>query len=189
MKIDLSFPHHWTAEVLQRRPLILPPRQFTYPAQVDEVERGALEILVTPLEGGQFLATCALGFADPAATTGVWSCPDPRWLCAVSGGYAYLVDTTDPRRWSQIEYRPVLEVRPLVDQRLLLFAGHHSLTAWGPNGQAWQTGRLSWEGVRIDAVGGDILTGMGWDLMADKDVPFCLDLRTGLPAIGSGSSQ
>jgi hypothetical protein len=189
MKINLSSPHTWNAEVLERRPLVLPARQFTYPAQVDEVERGALEILIQPSAGEKFLATFALGFADPAAATGLWSCPHRDWLCAVSGGYAYLLDTTDPRRWSQIEYRPVLEVRTLVAQELLLFAGHHSLLAWGRDGQAWQTRRLSWEGVRIDDVDGDILTGSGWDLMTDSDVPFRVDLRTGLPVTGIGSGE
>ena len=83
--IDLTFHHTWSVEVLKKRPLIAPSRQFVYPQQVEEVERGALELLVKPASGDTFLATCALGFADPTAPTGVWSCPDPEWLCAVSG--------------------------------------------------------------------------------------------------------
>ena len=43
-----------------------------------------------------FLATCALGFNDPAVPTGLWSAPNPGELCSVSGGYAYLIDTTAP---------------------------------------------------------------------------------------------
>ena len=84
--IDLSFPHNWEAEVLSARPLILPPRHFVYPLQAEEVERGALEVLVRPgapdelrqkhpLYAQQFLATFALGFRDPAVPTGLWSCP------------------------------------------------------------------------------------------------------------------
>ena len=46
--IDFSFAHTWQAEVLASRPLILPGRQFVYPAQVEEVERGALEVLIRP---------------------------------------------------------------------------------------------------------------------------------------------
>src|SRR5208337_1156716 len=44
----LSFPHRWQAEVLQARPLILPARHFVYPHEAEEVERGALEVLVRP---------------------------------------------------------------------------------------------------------------------------------------------
>ena len=134
--VDLTFPHAWTAEILPQRPLILPKRQFVYPRKAEEVERGALEVMVHPADAEPFLATCALGFADPAAPSGVWSCPDPAWLCAVAGGYAYLLNTTEPQQFEQVEYRPVLDVRPLPEQRLLLFTGHHSLLAWGAQGKA-----------------------------------------------------
>lgn len=177
--LDLSFPHSWRAEVLGKRPLIAPARQFVYPGQAEEVERGALELLVKPADADAFLATCALGFADPSAPTGIWSCPHPDWLCAVSGGYAYLIDTTNPARWSHVAYRPVLAVRTLPAQQLLLFTGHHSLLAWGREGQAWQTTRLSWEGIEITDIVGDTLCGLGWDLATDKDVPFAIDLKTG----------
>ena len=100
--LDLSFPHAWAAEILASRPPILPSRNFAYPAQVEEVERGALEVLVRPAEGSAFLATCALGFRDPIVPTGVWSTPDPLSLCAVSGGYAYVIDTTAPEQFMMI---------------------------------------------------------------------------------------
>lgn len=175
----LAFPHAWTVEILPVRPLILPRKQYVYPRDAEEIERGALEIMVKPEQAEPFLATCALGFADPAAPSGVWSCPDPKQLCAVSGGYAYLIDTTDPVHFEQIEYRPVLEVRALPEQGLLLFAGHYSLLAWGASGKAWQTARLSWEGVTITRIDGDSLYGTGWDLRTDSDLPFVVDLRTG----------
>jgi hypothetical protein len=187
--MDLSFPHDWTAQVLDQRPLIAPRRQFVYPQQVEEVERGALEVLVRTADGAEFLATCALGFADPVVPTGVWSCPDPTWLCAVAGGYAYLIDTAQPERWQQIEYRPVLEVRALGEQGLLLFVGHHSILAWGVAGKAWQSPRLSSEGVTIHAADGWTLRGTGWDLMSDQEFDFSLDLRTGERTDGAGKKN
>jgi hypothetical protein len=120
--IDSTFAHTWQAEVLASRPLILPGRQFVYPAQVEEVERGALEVMIRPpSRSGQFLATCALGFAGAGVPTGVWACPDPAWICIAAGGYAYLIDTRNPARWEQVEYRPVTEIRALAEQDLLLF--------------------------------------------------------------------
>ena len=71
LTIDQSFAASWTAEVLVARPVILPRRHFVYPAAVEEVERGALELMVRPAGGEAFLATCALGFASPAVPTGV----------------------------------------------------------------------------------------------------------------------
>src|ERR1700689_2547704 len=90
--VEFSFPHQWQAEILPARPLILPPRHFVYPREAEEVERGALEVLVRSREGEQpFLATCALGFRDAAAPTGIWACPAAEEVCAVSGGYAYIL--------------------------------------------------------------------------------------------------
>jgi hypothetical protein len=151
------------------------------------VERGALEVLVRPAEfarpAGQntqpFLATCALGFNDPAVPTGLWSAPNPDQLCAVSGGYAYLIDTTAPENFTMIAYRPVLEVHAATADNLLLFIGHHSILAWGKSGQAWESRKLSDEGITIVSIEPGKLQGRGWDLLTDKETPFTLDLSTG----------
>jgi hypothetical protein len=190
---DGSFPHHWQAEILLAHPLILPERHYVYPRDAEEVERGALEVLIRPSEESieesiptlppstqEFLATCALGFRDPAVPTGLWSTPNPHEICAVAGGYAYLIDTADPQRFTMIEYRPVLEVVPVPDQNLLLFLGHHSILAWGARGQAWQSEKLSSEGLTLEDIDGSILHGLGWDLLTDKETPFALDLTSGL---------
>jgi hypothetical protein len=211
-----AFPHRWTAEILPQRPMILPSRHYVYPGAVEEVEKGALEVLIQPgrAEAGAqpFLATCALGFRDPAAPTGIWSMPDPEWLCAVSGGYAYLIDTASPERFTMLRYRPVLDIycysgdllredslngsaenlytggpdlcrvslkESSASDGLLLFAGHHSILAWGREGEAWESERLSWEGITVTGVEGSTLRGHGWDLRTDRDVPFALDLKTG----------
>jgi len=177
--IDCTFPHEWEAEVLASRPLILPSRQFVYPVQVEEVEHGALEIMIRPARSAPFLATCALGFAGAAVPSGVWACPDAAWICAVAGGYAYLIDTRDPARWEQVVYRPVTAVTTAAEQHLLIFASFHSLLAWGPEGKAWQTGRLSWDGIRITSIQRETLLGLGWEMKTDQELPFEVDLKTG----------
>ncbi len=180
--VNLSFPHRWQAEALAARPLILPQRHFVYPRAAEEVERGALEVLIRPdaTDAPPFLATCALGFRDPSVPTGLWSAPKPEQICAVAGGYAYLIDTTEPERFTMIPYRPVLEIRPLVAEGLLLFVGHHSILAWGCDDQAWESEKLSDEGVTIIAVHGGALRGTGWEMKTDREKPFMLYLRTGL---------
>lgn len=178
--VDLTFPHRWKAEILPSRPLILPQQHFVYPLYAEEVERGALEVLIRPSEDVQpFLATCALGFRDPAVPTGLWSAPDPDEICAVAGGYAYLIDTAHPTRFTMIVFRPVLEVRPLLEQGLILFVGHYALLAWGASGRAWQTEKLSDEGLTITGIRDGKLHGQGWSMLTDKETPFVLDLRTG----------
>ncbi|MGD0914742.1 MAG: hypothetical protein ABR928_22835, partial [Terracidiphilus sp.] len=128
----------------------------------------------------QFLATCALGFRDPAVPTGLWSTPNPENICAVAGGYAYIIDTTTPEHFTMIPYRPVLRVMPAVDARLLLFVGHRSILAWGRNGQAWESAKLSDEGVTITAIENGVLHGKGWHILTDKETAFALDVRSGV---------
>jgi hypothetical protein len=202
-QIDLSFSHRWRAEILPVRPAILPARHFTYPTNAEEVERGALEVLVHPEPKAQgapgpgsetwkctsvhwtsrqplpFLATCALGFRDSIVQNGIWSTPRPEEICAVSGGYAYVIDTTEPERFTMLTYRPVLHVRPLFEHNLLIFVGHRSILAWGVNGEAWQSPKLSDEGVTITSIESGVLHGLGWNLITDKETPFALDSRTG----------
>lgn len=183
--VDLRFLHRWQAEVLATRPLILPARHYVYPREAEEVERGALEVLVRP-EGPSsgeiaqpFLATCALGFRDPAAPTGLWSCPKAEEICAVSGGYAYVIDTAAPERFTMIPYRPVLQVRAVPDAQLLLFVSNRSILAWGRDGQAWESEKLSDEGVTITAIENGVLHGTGWEMRTDKEMEFAADLASG----------
>lgn len=141
--------------------------------------RGALELMVRPAAGGAFLATCALGFTSESVPTGVWGCPRAEEMCAVAGGYGYVIDTGRPEVSAMVAMRPVVEVRPVVEAGLLLFAGFHTVLAWGEAGLAWETGRLSWEGIRLGEVAAGRLHGWGWEMMSDREVEFTVDLRTG----------
>lgn len=78
-----------------------------------------------------------------------------------------------------IPYRPVLRVIPVPEENLLLFIGHLAILAWGPHGKAWQSGKLSDEGVTITLIKDAQLHGLGWNMITDKETPFVIDLHTG----------
>jgi hypothetical protein len=178
-----KFASNWSVEILKTPPLIAPARQFIYPQQIageeDALARGALQLMVHPTSGSTFLATCALGFTDLTMPTGVFACPNPQEMCAVAGGYAYVIDAAQPEHCTHLSLKPVVEVRTLVPQELLLFVGFHSIVAWGPSGEAWETARLSWEGLRITRIDENTLYGTGWNLLTDREVAFEVDLLTG----------
>jgi hypothetical protein len=121
----------------------------------------------------------ALGFDSDQVVNQVCSTHDPERFCVVVGGYAYVVNSSDPADWLRIEQRPVVDLRVLSHQGLLLFAGFTSITALGNSGIAWTTDRLTWEGLTITAIDRGKLHGHGWDALADKEVPFTVDLKTG----------
>ena len=180
---EQEFARSWSAEVLKGPPLIAPARQYVWPLRIegeeDALGRGALRLMVRAGTGGSYLVTCALGFVSEKLPTGVWGCPDPDEMCAVAGGYAYLAKAAEPERCVLLEMKPVVEVIAARGAGLLLFVGFDRVMAWGREGKAWVTGRLSWEGVRIAGVDDDELCGYGWDLMADCEVEFRVELRTG----------
>ena len=181
--VHAFFPHSWSAKVFDVAPLIAPARQFVYPLFVpgeeDAMGRGAMLVEVKPATGGVFLATCALGFREASLPSGVFACPRKGDLLAVAGGYAYLVDTLAPAGCLHLPQRPVTAILAAPEDGLLLLAGFHSLLAVGENGVAWESERLSWEGVAMTEVVGGALHGTGWNMQSDKDVPFVLNLRTG----------
>jgi len=178
-----TFAQSWTAEVLTAPPLIAPVRQFVYPQRIageeDAMERGALQLLVRPRSGGSFLATCALGFREKSLPTGVFGCPAPDDMLAVAGGYAYLVNTTTPEHCVHLPLRPVTQIVSAVEEGLILLAGFHTVAAVGAAGLLWETGKLSWEGVKLGEVRDGKLHGEGWDMRSDRELPFAIDLRTG----------
>ena len=159
--------------------MIAPARSFVLPQAVpgeeDALARGALWIEVTPHNGGTFLLQCALGFAGAGVVTGVWSTPEPDVLLAVAGGYAYRVDTAEPGRSSLLPLRPVVAVH--AEAGSLVLAGFHALYVLQA-GDAWQSPRISWEGITIHRIADEQVSGTGWHLPSDRELPFTLNLRT-----------
>ena len=181
--LNEEFRHSWSAEVLRQPPLIAPAQQFVYPQNVpgeeDALARGALYVQVKSAFRGSFLATCALGFSDPSLPSGVWSCPEPDSLLAIAGGYGYLIDTTRPQGCLFLSLRPIAAVLPVPAHDVLVLAGFHHVLAVDANGLRWETTRLSWEGVTLGDVQDGALHGTGWDMFADREVPFTVDIVTG----------
>jgi hypothetical protein len=180
LKFDFAFPRNYEVKLLQSVPPIHPlEKLYHFPVELEEGDRTGAYLRVVSAQGAAWSGFFALGFESDQVVSAVCSCPDPDSLCVVAGGYAYVVEATDPTRWFRIEQQPVMELRALPDQRLLLFAGFTSISALGRQGLRWTTGRLSWEGVTITEITADKLRGLGWDAMADKELPFEVDLLTG----------
>jgi hypothetical protein len=179
-RFDFTFPHNYEVRMLEAAPPVHPiEKLYHYPAELEEGDRSGAYLRVTPQIGPAWVGFFALGFDSDQVVSSICSTPDPGRFCMVVGGYAYLVKAADPADWLRVEQRPVVDLRVLPQQSLLLFVGFTSITAVGSSGVAWTTERLSWEGLTITEIDGDMLLGHGWDALADKEVPFEVDLKTG----------
>lgn len=186
MRFDFTFQREYEVKVLEAPPPVHPlEKLYHYPLELEEGDRSGVYVRVAPKQGPAWFGFFASGFDSPHVMNAVCSCPDPASVCVIAGGYAYVVKATNPMQWFRVEQTPVVELRTNTEQQLILFQGFTSITAIGPNGIAWNTERLSWEGLRITEVRGHLLHGFGWDASSNKEVAFELDLRTGRHAGGA----
>jgi hypothetical protein len=178
--IHYVFPHNYEVKVLESYSLLNPAEKlYQFPAQLEAQDRTGTYLRVTPQTEPAWIGFFSMGFDSAEVANGIYSCPDPGALCAVVGGYAYIVAAFNQQNWMQIEQRPVVNVLPVSYLKLLLFVGFTSVTALGEASRIWTTERLSWEGLSITGIEGATLHGLGWDMIADKEVPFEVDLLTG----------
>jgi hypothetical protein len=179
-RFDFTFPRSYEVRVLEAAPPVHPVEKlYHYPVEMEEGDRSGAYVRVVPQRGPAWVGFFALGFDSDQVVSEVCSSPDPNSFCTVVGGYAYVVKADDPAQWFRVEQRPVVDLRVVSQQGLLLLAGFTTITAVGNAGIAWITERLSWEGLTITDIKGDKLLGRGWDALGDKEVPFEVDLKTG----------
>jgi hypothetical protein len=182
LKLAFIFPRNYEVVILEAAPPVHPVEKLHhYPVEMEEGDRAGAYLRVVPRQekAKAWYGFFALGFDSDQVVSTVCSCPDPDSVCAVVGGYAYVVAVTDPARWFRIEQRPVVDLRADPQSGLLLFAGFTTISALGGEGLRWTTGRLSWEGITLTGIGGGKIQGRGWDAMSDKEVDFEVDLLTG----------
>jgi hypothetical protein len=179
-RFDFTFPRNYEVRILEAAPPVHPVEKLHhFPVELEEGDRSGAYLRVTPQSGPAWAGFFVQGFDSDQVVSQVCSAPDPDSFCAVVGGYAYVVKAGDPAKWFRVEQSPVVDLRVLSQHGLLLFAGFTSITAVDRSGIAWTTERLSWEGLTITEIKGDILFGHGWDAHTDKEVPFEVDLKTG----------
>ncbi len=179
-RFDFTFPRNYEVRILEAAPPVHPVEKlYHYPVELEEGDRSGAYVRVAPQNGPAWVGFFALGFDSDQVVSAICSTPDPDSFCVVVGGYAYVVKAAHTAEWLRVEQRPVVDMRVLSQQGLILFVGFTSITAVGSSGIAWITERLSWEGLTITEVSGDKLRGHGWDALADKEVPFEVDLKTG----------
>jgi hypothetical protein len=179
-RFDFTFPRNYEIRMLEAAPPVHPiEKLYHYPVELEEGDRNGVYLRVTPQARPAWVGFFALGFDSDQVVSEVCSTPDPESFCTVVGGYPYIVKAGNPAQWLRVEQRPVVDLRVLTQQALLLFAGFTSITAVGKSGIAWTTERLTWEGLTITEISGETLRGRGWDALSDKEAPFEVDLKTG----------
>lgn len=176
----------YAAELLEELPGGIAPRIY-YPGGIEGAGADGLIVRIHPTKGMEWIGIFAFGLLSRHGVSGLYACPRTSWLCVVSRGAGYLVNTSDPREAEQVGLEPILGVLPVPSQNRLVFHDFTRLAALGETGLAWETPSLSWDGLKEVRVQGKQISGVGWDAGRGQWVPFEVALDTGNFEGGSSS--
>ena len=154
---------------------------YYYPQPGSHPGEESLKFLVTPRYAKPWIGVVANGpYVSCHDSTGFHACPNPRLLCIVAGGQAFVIDSEIPANWSVVPATPVIDVKPLLEHKLLVFCDFSRITALGPEGIAWTTRPLAFKGLRVTHADQYTIYGTTLDLNGPVPlVPFEIDFRTG----------
>ena len=125
----------------------------------------------------------------PSRVDSVLSFENGSSLLVVAGGAVYQVD---PERSGPVSEAAccVTDIVEVPARGCFVFGWNHvALSCWGPDGLAWQTRRVSWDGLRKLRVDGDFVRGEGWSAPDNSWVRFEAELLTGNVSGGASVSQ
>jgi hypothetical protein len=110
--------------------------------------------------------------------------PDGRSVVVISGGQAYQIDPESQSIISQFG-GGIAGCMVIPTRSMLVMSDDIRLWALQPAGIAWQTERISWDGIRSLTVSGSDIAGEAYDPMTDSWTPFSVSLDSGRVTGGS----
>lgn len=176
--IDTTFAHSYECQRLTETPRTAPVHYY-YPGASIQGGRDGILVEVRSERGESWLGTFAFGRLTPNGVSGLFTTPDPQRLCVVARGEGYLVSANTPTVWQPILATPIIDVRPIRAQEIIVFADFTELVAYGQSGIKWRTKRLTFDGLKITEVTDTSITGEFWDIRSEAMASFVVDLATG----------
>jgi hypothetical protein len=114
---------------------------------------------------------------------GVFATPDPKRVCCVVAGLAYVVNVKDPGAGVELAHWQTTSVTTVPGRNTLLLVGFVDITALGQGGIEWQSQRLVLDDLTVLHASGDEIVCTG--TIPGHDAPrIKLDPSTGLVIAG-----
>lgn len=177
--LDLKLPHTYEVQVTaEAPPRADDERYFYFPSAAGAPGPGSIFLEVWPSAGPRWFGTFADG-AGPSSFSAVFSAPHEDHLCVVSKGSGIIVDSRQPASFVPIDLFPIVEVRVVLDPKLLVFVSLTRIAAYDRDGKRWKTPDLSWDGLRVTSQSSRTIEALAWDVVTDRHVNVFVDLETG----------
>jgi hypothetical protein len=157
---------------------------FDYvPADTQVSARSRIVLRIEPHASEPWLGVFAPGLygVPPAATDRIITMPGGERFCVVTEGSGYIVSATDANDWQEVATYPITDVRVVASHDLVVFADFTNLCAYGASGEAWNSGQLVWDDLKIVRIEPEHIVARGWNAPDDSFDEFTVDLTTGEP--------
>jgi len=175
--IGLRFAHHYDVAPAPLGHEDSPVIHFSGITDIGSSRPLGIEVL--PWEAEPWVGYFNKCTNDPNAVTGVFSHPDPNAICVISGGQAFIVDVTDPQNWQALPPIPVMCIADVPEAGLIILCDYTNMTAYGRDGFAWRSKRLSYDGLRLASVNGTTIRGFAWSAPEGREIEVQVDAQTG----------
>lgn len=121
----------------------------------------------------------ANGGISPKGITGVYSFPDENKLLIIAKGKGYLVNPSEPEATLELKELPIIGVFSSSKYSLIIIHDFVRFTAYGLNGVEWKTPPMSYDGIKIQTITDDVISGSAWSAPENKWLDFKLQMQTG----------
>ena len=158
--LDLTFPANYQVELVNELPGAGQQVLYFPGGNTQGGKDGSL--LRFHSDGADWLGCFAFGQSSYSLTR-VLSSPNPDCAFVVSKGAAYWVNAASPEHCQTLKFFPVLGVRALSDEGLLLLSDFTTLGLLASDGTVWQSPRLCWDELQIREITGSVVSGIGYD--------------------------
>jgi hypothetical protein len=179
IQLNLDFKNNYQCHIVLELIANEMNRLF-FPGTTDQGGLDGITIKVSPLHGDPWTGTFAFSsIATHKGATGVFSMPNPDYICVIAKGNGFLVPVYDPKKYEIIQAVPIIDGRSILDKKMLIFSTFTDIIAYSVQGLLWRTERLAWNDMKIIKVTNDFLVGEFWDLASDRNQTFIVDVLTG----------
>ena len=138
-----------------------------------------LSLLFCPQGRPKWIGTFGEGYRSTTVITGIYTCPDPNYVCVISRGQGFLIDVMQPNKVIKLPIFPICISEVASAEKVVVFGDMTRLIGIGASGIAWRTREISWDGIRVTHVVHGKVSGLVWDAARQREVSFTLCLSTG----------
>ena len=177
MQLHLQLPHSFEVEWLRELPGDQSPIHY-FPAHSTLGGKDGLLLRFQPKNGAPWIGCFAFGSESPNAPTTVVSSPQPSTAFVVAKGAGFSVHPETPESCERLPIDPVLYVKVVPEQRLVIFGGDTTLAVYGPQGLSWFK-RVVQDELKVERVGDQSIHFTGWDPGEGKSVEGCVEIVSG----------